>query len=140
MRRSRSRPLALALAALAAAAPACFSERPTSPGDDTPDRSAGTCRVPVASSAVGSPQLLIAIESFRFQPDTVRVARGATVTWVNCEPDDQTEAHTATADAGEWRSGDLAPRALFSRRFDTPGTFSYHCDPHPFMRGTVVVE
>jgi plastocyanin len=28
----------------------------------------------------------------------------------------------------------------YERTFDQAGTFAYHCTPHPFMRGTVIVE
>jgi plastocyanin len=79
------------------------------------------------------------MRNFTFQPGELRVRRGTVATWVNCERADL-DPHTTTSDDGAWSSEFLQPGASFSRRFDEPGRFEYHCIPHPFMRGTVVVE
>ena len=129
----RARRLACLLAGVAAAAAvagACFSERSaTGPVE-------GTCRLPVGEDVPGS--VLVPIAGFAFQPAELHVHAGQTVTWVNCE--ESATAHTTHGDGEEWSSPLLAPGAGFSRRFDQPGTFDYHCDPHPFMTGRVVVE
>lgn len=39
-----------------------------------------------------------------------------------------------------WTSGLLAPGASFRRTFASAGTFPYHCDPHPGMKASVVVQ
>ena len=44
-----------------------------------------------------------------------------------------------TADDGSFDSGNLAPGATFSQSFSTPGTFTYHCNIHSSMTGTVTV-
>jgi plastocyanin len=49
-------------------------------------------------------------------------------------------AHTATANDSSWDSGTLAPGASFSRTFPTSGTFQYRCSIHPNMVGTVTVQ
>jgi len=129
--------LALGLAA-AAAVPlgigaACFSERaggPTFSG-------AAECRVPV--TVIDSMHILIAIRNFAFVPDSIVVPAGATVTWVNCE-DVGVEPHTTTSETALWDSPDLSTGSRFSRTFAAPGTFPYHCTPHPQMLGTVVVQ
>lgn len=64
---------------------------------------------------------------------------GGTVTWVNCDDPGQ-PAHTSTADQGAWSSPSLNPGDVFSRAFAQAGTFAYHCEPHPFMTATVIVE
>jgi amicyanin len=121
--------LAAAVAA-AVAAGACFSERSaTGPV-------AGACRLPVNDNVPGS--VVVPIADFAFLPAELHVHAGQTVTWVNCE--ESATAHTTHGDGEEWSSPLLAPGAGFSRRFDQPGTFDYHCDPHPFMTGRVVVE
>jgi plastocyanin len=33
-----------------------------------------------------------------------------------------------------------APGASFSQTFMTPGTYTYHCQIHPFMTATIVVS
>ena len=114
---------------------ACFSERGAGPG--TP--SGGECSVPV--SVIDSMHVIVAIRNFSFQPDSISVPPGATVTWVNCEPAG-TEPHTTTADpsGAAWNSPDLSPGQRFSHTFPTGGDFPYHCTPHPFMTAKVVVQ
>ena len=34
----------------------------------------------------------------------------------------------------------LSPGDAFTRTFETPGEFAYHCEPHQFMVGRVIVE
>lgn len=34
----------------------------------------------------------------------------------------------------------MQPGATFERRFDDPGTFTFHCTPHSFMQGKIVVR
>jgi amicyanin len=80
----------------------------------------------------------VAIRDFSFQASEVRVKVGSSVTWVNCEPEGT--PHTSTSDQGAWESPLLAPGETFTRTFDTPGVFPYHCAPHPFMVGSVTVE
>jgi plastocyanin len=71
----------------------------------------------------------------KFSPATVRIRRGETVTWRNSNA----MVHTVTG-AG-FDSGNMASGATFSRTFDRPGTYNYHCKPHQAagMVGTVVV-
>jgi plastocyanin len=128
----------LALLGLAATgvvvAAACFSERsPAGPGSGA----SGLCSVPLAPGVGGS--TLVVIRSFAFDASDIRIPAGGIVTWVNCEPAG-TSAHTATSDQGVWDSPMLATGDVFTRTFDTPGVFPYHCAPHPFMLGTVTVE
>jgi hypothetical protein len=73
---------------------------------------------------------------FAFEPSSVEVQAGTTVTWTN---DGQTP-HTATADDGSFDSGNVAPGQSFSQAFEQPGTFDYHCEFHPQMTGAVVVQ
>jgi plastocyanin len=69
-------------------------------------------------------------------PREIRIRAGETVEWVNRDP----LVHTVTADDGTWDSGDMEEGARFTRRFDRPGRFPYHCRPHPQMTGVVIVE
>jgi plastocyanin len=78
----------------------------------------------------------VSIVNFSFQPATLTVPAGTRVTWTN----NDSVAHTSTADGGAWDSGRLDPGQSFSHTFDTPGTFTYHCAIHPFMTGMITVE
>ena len=77
----------------------------------------------------------IVIQNFAFQPATMTVAVGTTVTWTNMDA----VAHTTTSDTGVWNSGTLSAGMSFHYTFNTPGTFPYHCMIHPNMHGTIVV-
>jgi plastocyanin len=77
----------------------------------------------------------VTIVDFAFQPASLEVTAGTTVTWTNSDA----APHTVTADNGEFDSGRLAPGASFSQTFDAAGTFTYHCEIHPQMAGTIVV-
>jgi amicyanin len=123
--------IGLALAGALAAA-ACFSEHSATAPNTT-----SMCSVPIGSGAEGS--TLVAIRSFAFQTPDVRIKAGTSVTWVDCE-DAGTAAHTTTSDQGIWASPLLVTGEAFTVTFNTPGVFPYHCDPHPFMTGTVTVE
>lgn len=76
------------------------------------------------------------IKDLAFSPATVRIKVGQTVEWVNGDP----LAHTVTADDKSWGSGFLNQGGRFTRRFTAAGALPYHCEPHPQMRGTVIVE
>ncbi|HEV8401044.1 MAG TPA: cupredoxin family copper-binding protein [Gemmatimonadales bacterium] len=114
------------------AAAACFSERAGGPAPTLAE-----CRVPV--TVVDSMHFLVAIRDFAFHPDSIAVPVGATVTWVNCESP-LIEPHTTTSDSPGWNSPQFAAGERYSRRFDAAGVFPYHCEPHPFMLGKVVVQ
>jgi plastocyanin len=129
MKRVRTAFLLLAFASTLS----CFSER----GAVTePDDQLG-CNVP--GSAIGSNRAVVLVRGFRFLPDTVRIRPGGTVTWVNCETPD-IEPHTSTATTGSWNSGPISPGQSYAQGYATAGSFSYFCQPHPSMRGVVLVN
>ena len=76
------------------------------------------------------------ISDFASRPATVTVVVGDTVTWTNDGPS-RTPPPPATVsfDTGIFPEGQSR-----SETFDTAGTFAYICTPHPYMKGTVVVE
>jgi plastocyanin len=125
--------LAVCAGVVCAVAIACFSERGAGPGTS----SAAECSVPV--SVIDSMHYIVAIRDLSFQPDSIKVPPGATVTWVNCEQFG-VEPHTTTSDGAVWDSPDINPGQRFSHTFPAQGSFPYHCTPHPFMLGKVVVE
>jgi plastocyanin len=70
-----------------------------------------------------------------FSPNPVEVKVGETVTWIN----DDSGRHTVTSKDGVFDSGMMGKGQSFSFTFDKAGEYSYHCEPHPSMVGTVVV-
>lgn len=79
--------------------------------------------------------LTVSIHDHAFDPSELSVAPKTTVTWVN----NDTEAHTATADDGLFDSGELQPGESYSVWFDGAGQVAYHCTIHPDMKGSIVV-
>src|SRR5215217_3160484 len=77
----------------------------------------------------------VQVVDFAFEPGTLTVPAGTTVTWTNTG----NRPHTVTADDGSFDSGRLDPGEQFSQTFDQPGTFAYHCGFHPEMQGSIVV-
>ena len=69
-----------------------------------------------------------------FSPGSVTIAAGGSVTFVN---DDDRE-HTATGDSFD--TGVLNPGAQSRESFASAGTFTFLCQIHPEMRGTVNVR
>lgn len=78
----------------------------------------------------------VRISQYAFPTDPIAVSAGRTVVWVNADPVE----HTVTFDGTEPGSPLIPPNGTFSHRFDKPGTYTYHCTPHPFMKGVVVVK
>ncbi|MHB8896258.1 MAG: cupredoxin domain-containing protein [Candidatus Geothermincolia bacterium] len=75
----------------------------------------------------------VSVVDFSFQPATLTVKTGGTVTWKN----NGATAHDITFT--DFTSGALQPGLSFSHTFNTAGTFPYHCAIHPSMTGTIVV-
>jgi plastocyanin len=69
-------------------------------------------------------------------PASTTVTKGTTVTWFNADA----FAHTVTSDDGaSFNSGNLAGKASFKYVANTAGTFTYHCNIHPDMTGSLTV-
>ena len=84
-----------------------------------------------------SPVDTISIVDFKYMPPQATVRAGTRLTFTN----DDTAAHTATSDeAGVFDTGGIDRGARGAVTLDTPGTIAYHCDFHPFMKGTITVE
>lgn len=80
----------------------------------------------------------VTIQNFAFAPSTIRVKKGDRVVFTNRD----SIGHTVTADGGAFDSSLILQNGTYT--LDTsdlePGSYPYHCTPHPNMRGTIVVE
>ena len=94
---------------------------------------------PMATGDVGAPvAATVAIGAMKFSADTVVISAGQAVRWNNADP----LGHTIRFDpaSGEASSDLIAANGSYTHRFDRTGTYAYHCTPHPFMKGVVVVK
>jgi len=83
----------------------------------------------------------VTILNYGFYPSTLTIPKGTTVTWVNMD----LVQHTVTsgseqAPTGLFDSHELNHMQSFSYTFNAPGTYTYYCDIHPSMTGTIVVK
>jgi plastocyanin len=90
---------------------------------------------PTTSAAV-KPVVVVHIKNFAFVPDTVNVAPGQTVRWVQ----DDDAPHTVTASDKSFDSGNLNKNDAWTYAFAKPGTYAYICTYHTYMKGKVVVK
>ncbi|OLB08749.1 MAG: hypothetical protein AUH22_01175 [Gemmatimonadetes bacterium 13_2_20CM_1_70_33] len=95
---------------------------------------AGRTSVPPAAVAGVAADVRMAI--YKFGTDSVTIAAGQAVRWINDDPVE----HTVTFDGTEGGSPVLPHNGTFIHRFDKPGRYTYHCTPHPFMKGVVIVK
>ena len=89
-----------------------------------------------ALAADSAPQTVtVEIKDMKYEPATLMVSVGTTVTWVN----NDNMPHTVMDRNRVFRSAGLDTGDKFSYTFTTPGAFDYFCTIHPYMRAKVVV-
>jgi len=97
---------------------------------------AGAQKHPTAKAQKPSTKTVL-IQGFRFKPAQITIKRGTKVRWINKDR----EPHTATANNRKtFDSGRLGKGQSYTHTFKSVGTKKYHCEIHPFMRGSVVVK
>jgi amicyanin len=82
----------------------------------------------------------VEISNFAFSPQVIKVKVGTKVTWTNKDSVEHTVTSDDTSSGGGMDSKLLAKNESYTVPFSKAGTFTYHCTPHPYMTGTVIVE
>ena len=95
---------------------------------------------PTRTSAQGSTLVVMIITnsdgSYSFSPAKLTINVGTTVIW----KDVSSAPHTVTSDDGTtFDSGTVPVGGSFHFTFKTSGSFSYHCNIHPYMKATIIV-
>lgn len=104
---------------------------PQSASQPTPTTTTESSSPSAATSATA-----VSIKNFAFNPATVTVKKGTTVTWTN----EDSASHTVTSDSGSvLQRESLSSGKSFSFTFNIVGNFPYHCSIHPNMQGTITV-
>jgi plastocyanin len=78
----------------------------------------------------------IVIEAMQFSPLLAQVNVGDTVVWKNKD----FFPHTASAEAGSFDSGEIAPSRSWKFKARKKGVFPYVCRLHPTMKGSLQVK
>lgn len=100
-------------------------------------QSSGSSSGSSATPTAGAKQTnSVEISNFQFTPATITVKAGTKVTWTNKD----SVQHNVVGDNFKNLRGPLLDQGkTFSFTFDKVGTYPYHCNPHPYMKGTVIV-
>jgi plastocyanin len=124
----------LIVAVTAVGAAACGSS--SSSSSSSTKTTSATTAVPAAppSAAPGT----ITIKNFAFTPATIQTKAGQAVTVQNADG----TTHTFTADDKSTGvdSGRIDGGKSATVTFAKPGTYTYHCDIHNYMTGTITVS
>lgn len=117
------------------------SPSPSSATMNVTTTSATSSASPIARTSTTSPSAspgaqVVTIPGFSFQPSTLTIQTGTSVTWRN----DASVAHQIVSNTGAFSSSVLNPGDSYTHQFSQPGTYAYHCGIHPFMTGTITVQ
>lgn len=80
----------------------------------------------------------IDIKDYAYAPAKTQVKKGTAITWTNQD----SVRHDVSADneSDDFKSGELLAKGeSYTFTFNKVGTYTYHCSPHPYMKGTVEV-
>ncbi len=125
---------------LAVGAPvAALAQQATPPGGDaggTPEASPAASPVASPGATPGSAEVTIDMVNFAFDPPSVTVPVGTTVTWVNVS----STIHNSVAHDDTWQSPVLQSGESFSFQVTEPGNHHYLCTIHPNMQAELIVE
>lgn len=88
-----------------------------------PSASSATPKTP----APAGKNYAIQLNNYAFNPATMTIESGSSITFTNDDADD----HTVTAVNGSFDSGDLPQGKTFTHTFTQPGTYSLTCKFHP---------
>ena len=129
-------PLPLLAASLAVAAVAVTG----CGGGDDESGSAQTDAKPAAAAAPSAKAAItVDIASFKFRPETVKVKKGGTVTFVNKDKAPHTAQTGLNPKTAAFDTGRLAKGDKKVVKAADAGKFEYFCAYHRFMEGTVEV-
>lgn len=87
----------------------------------------------------------VSIVGFAFSPDPVTASMGDRIRWTN----NDAVPHTSTSDTtnpdgsvgiAAWNSGTMPSGSAFTFTFRGAGSFPYHCNIHPTMKGTIMIR
>ncbi len=90
----------------------------------------------IAATPSSPSTLTVMMKDDAYSPTRLEISAGQTVTFVNRDDD----AHTVTSTNGWFDSKGLDTNGVWRHTFTKPGTYTYFCELHPFMKGTIIVQ
>ena len=120
--------VSLVLAACAGGSGAGGSVAPSTGADPAP--ASGVCElVTTAGDVQGT------IQDNSYDPNAIALTVGQAVTYSNADG----VGHTVTLDDGKCDTGTIAGGASATLQFNQAGSYAFHCNIHPTMKGTFEV-
>lgn len=98
--------------------------------------STGPTSAPAGSTTVNIPSGASTQTTTAFGQNPLTVSVGTTISWLNTD----TTTHTSAGDGSQWSSGNIPPGGRFNFTLSSAGRYTYHCQIHPNMVGTIVVQ
>ena len=89
-----------------------------------------------STSGVGAKTYAVNLSGYAFKPKTLTINAGDSVIWTNRDP----AFHDVTSDTNLFNSGVMTTGKTFKYTFKESGTYQYHCESHPYMKGVISVE
>ena len=105
------------------------------PAGATAEASAPAAGAACAESAAAG-EVSVAVKDFAFSPADITAKVGQTITFTNGD----SAPHTASLDDGSCTTPNIAPGASDGLTFTAAGTYPFHCNVHPNMKGTITVS
>lgn len=106
-----------------------------------------TPKIPPASSGPAekpsSKTHNVTIQNFAFAPPELKIKVGDSVTFTQKDSTIHTvdtDPHPDHTQLPGFDSGSLSQGQSYTHTFTKAGTFTYHCSPHPSMKGKIIVE
>ena len=80
----------------------------------------------------------INIQNMAYSPSSITITQGDILIWTNLD----SVGHTVTEDGSSptFNSGTLTNGQTYTLTGLGVGTYTYHCQPHPSMTGTIIVQ
>jgi plastocyanin len=105
----------------------------------TSSSSSSSPSAPVESASAST--AAVEIKLFQFNPASLTIAPGTTVTWTNQDDIHHTVNSGSPDKPGGPLDGTLPEKgSTYSYKFDQPGEYPYFCDYHNSMVGTIIVK
>jgi plastocyanin len=112
-----------------------FGHRPK-PVPPAPAGPAAEAPGSVPTGPLTGPVFKTAMNALQFRDAEIEITVGTTIEWKN----EDLLPHSVTADDNSFDSGNIESGQAWSFTFTKPGSYPFHCTPHPFMKGTIVVK
>lgn len=82
--------------------------------------------------------MTVLVQNFAFNPSTLNVKTGSTVTWKN--NDSATHQIVSNPNGNDFKSNLLQNGETYSFTFVKSSIYNYHCGIHPSMKGQIIVS